>query len=615
MATVIDAFLVTLGLDNKEFKAGAVDAEKVYEDLTKKAKAQAKDIVKAAKGKSKEEIEAAREKAKEVLAAEKKAAKAISDNLKKTAQETADKLKEQSDRGKAFFQGMATSALEFFGVMAAFGMGASFIKETVEAQVAAGRLAKTLNVDVVELEGLQGAVKRFGGSTEGMDQSLKGLNSRLQLIAIHGPRSKMALQIFAGMGISEVALKGKDATQVMGLLAEKMKDMSGAKAMALGERLGLDEATVRMLQTGKENVDKLTAGVKDYAASKEDVEKAEKLEQSMLKIKGAIGAVGRGLMAELMPALVAMGEGLAKVAAWAKSHGPIIKAALVGVGVAALFVASSSISAGIAAGIAWVAALGPLNLLVGAIALVAAGITWVALEFRKWASGGESVLSGFFTFFKGIWESIRGTVMTVFYTLKDIIMTFFAILKDEWDFVVAIFSGNGDKIKAAFKKLCKDIGHLWGQMALLLIYELLRAFFMIEHAGANLWKGFKDAAKKALEWIWEKVKAIGKIILRVQTFGLLGGDDAKRTVDQKGFDETLARIKAYNQENPVPKPSAAMAMKPSVFGDKSVNSTRETHIGSITVQTQATDAQGIAKDMHGAIQQRGGLVDQADGGF
>jgi len=597
MATVIDAFLVTLGLDNKEFKAGAVDAEKVYEDLTKKAKAQAKAIIADAKGKSKEEIAAAREKAKEVLVAEKKAAKAIKDNLVKSAQETADKLKEQSERGKSFFQGMATSALEFFGVMAAFGLGASFIKSTVEAEVVAGRLAKTLNVDVVELEGLEGAVKRFGGTTDGMDQSLKGLNMRLQMIAIHGPRSKMALQIFAGMGISEVALKGKDATQVMGLLAEKMKDMSGAKAMALGERLGLDEATVRMLQTGRENVDKLTAGVKEFAASKEEVEKAEQLEQSMLKIKGAIGAVGRQLMAEIMPALVAMGQGLAKVAAWAKSHGPIIKATLVGIGVASLFMAASAIKAGIAAGIAWVAALGPLNLLVGAITLVAAGIAWVALEFRKWASGGESVLGGFFNFFKGIWDAIKGTVMTVIYTMKDIIMTFFALFKDQWDFVVAIFSGNGDKIKTTFKKLCTDLGHFFSQLALLLVYELLKAFFTIEHAGANLWKGFKEAAKKALEWIWEKVKAIGKIILRVQTFGLLGGDDAMKATPVGAG------------------PSAAMALRPSTFSSSSSNSTRETHIGAINVQTMATDAPGIAKDMHGAIQQRGGLVDQADGGF
>ena len=40
MATVVDAFLVQFGLDNKEFKQGAEEAEKVYEDLVKAARAQ-----------------------------------------------------------------------------------------------------------------------------------------------------------------------------------------------------------------------------------------------------------------------------------------------------------------------------------------------------------------------------------------------------------------------------------------------------------------------------------------------------------------------------------------------------------------------------------------------
>jgi len=74
MATVLDAFLVTLGLDNKEFKKGEAEAEKLYEELVKKAAASAKEIVAAAKGKSKEEVAAAQASAKELMAAEKKAA-------------------------------------------------------------------------------------------------------------------------------------------------------------------------------------------------------------------------------------------------------------------------------------------------------------------------------------------------------------------------------------------------------------------------------------------------------------------------------------------------------------------------------------------------------------
>lgn len=59
-----------------------------------------------------------------------------------------------------------------------------------------------------------------------------------------------------------------------------------------------------------------------------------------------------------------------------------------------------------------------------------------------------------------------------------------------------------------------------------------------------------------------------------------------------------------------------MAMRPSVANSShsTSTSTRETHIGQITVQTQATDAKGIAKDIGGAVKSHG-LVDQADGGM
>jgi len=501
-------------------------------------------------------------------------------------------LEQATEKGKESFKELAKGALEFFGLMATAGAMVEFVKGQLEAEVAAGRLAKTLNVDVEELEAMEGAVKRVGGSAEGMDQSLKGLNSRLAMIAIHGPRSKMALQIFAGMGISEVALKGKDATQVMGLLAEKMEHMSGAKAMALGERLGLDEGTVRLLQKGKEGMEALTAAVKKNVASAEQVEAAEKFEQTMLDIKGALAAAGRQILVAVMPALQAMGEAFAKISTWIRDHGSVVKAALIGIGVAFLAIGVNALIMGAQAAFAWLLALGPIDLIVVAIAAVAAGVAWVYLEFKKWTEGGQSMLGGFFAFFKGIWDAIKGTVMSVIGILKDIIMSFFAIFMDEWDLVVGIFTGNGEKIKSAFKALCKDLGHFFSEVALLIVYELLRAFFVIEGAGAKMWKALLSGAKAALGWIGDKLAKIGSIVLKVATLGMAG-----------------------NGQEPAYAGHAGMAQHPSVSNSQSSStSTRETHIGAIHIETKATDAKGIAAELPGAIKSHG-LVDQADGGF
>lgn len=522
MATVLDAFLVTLGLDNKEFKKGAEEAEKKYEELVKAAKENAKAIVAAAKGKSVEEIAAAKASAKEVEAAGKKAAAKIKANLVKEAKETAEKIKEQTEKGKEFFKGMAESAAEFFGIMMAGAAMVEFVKGTMEAEVAAGRLAKTLNVDVEGLEALQGAVKRVGGTSEGLDASLKGLNSRLEMIAIHGPRSKMALQVFAGLGISAVALKGKDAIGVLGLLSEKMAGMSEAKAQGLGERLGLDEGTIRLLTQGKDGMAALVAHQKALGvATKEQGEQSEKFEQSMLDLKDSSSAVGRELLAVVMPALLAVGHALATVAAWAHEHGTVVKAIIVAVGAAFLFVGASALSMGIQAAIAWVMALSPINLIIGAIALVAGGLYLLVTHF-------------------------------------------------------------------------KEVGHWGNQTAYDIAFHLLKAFFTIEHAGAKMWKALLEGAKHALGWISDKVKTIANFVFKVETLGLV-----KTPLFATAGGGT----------------SAGMAMHPSMSSHSSSTSTRQTHVTIGTINTKATDAQGFAADLPGAIKSHSSLVDQADGGF
>ena len=469
MATILDAFLVTLGLDSSKFEKG----------------------------------------------------------MKKATEQSKDSFKE-----------MSKSALEFFGILATAGAMVEFVKGQLEAEVSAGRLAKTLSMDVEEIEALEGAVKHFGGTTEGLDASLKGLNSRLALIAIHGPRSKMALQIFAGMGISEVALKGKDAAQVMGLLADKMEHMSGAKAMALGERLGLDEATIRMLQTGRESVEALTASIKKHVASAEQVEAAEKFEQSMISMKEALAAAGREVLVAVMPALLAMAGVFAKVAAWMRDHSGLVKAVLIGVAAAFTVVGVAALVAGAQAAFAWILALGPINLIIGAVALVAAGIY--------------------------------------------LLMTHL-----------------------------KEVGHFFNQLAYDIVFHLLKAFFIVEHAGAKMWKGLKDSAMAPLNWIWEKIKAIIDIVKQEGKFlsAIFHGDvkGAIGAAQAAGSD-----VMSLGGMTPA---YAGMAQHPSVSNNSSRStSTRETHIGSIQVVTQATDAQGIAKELPGAIKSNG-LVDQFDGGF
>lgn len=61
-------------------------------------------------------------------------------------------------------------------------------------------------------------------------------------------------------------------------------------------------------------------------------------------------------------------------------------------------------------------------------------------------------------------------------------------------------------------------------------------------------------------------------------------------------------------------PAGAGAAVPQAGGTRVSQSSNETHIGQVVVNTQATDAKGIARDMAGALKAQG-LVNQADQGL
>lgn len=502
----------------------------------------------------------------------------------------AKETKKESDEMKEKFQGLIESALGFFAVIASGRELMGFVNETAEADRETGRLAKTLKIGVGELEAWQNAALMADGTAEGFRGSIKALAGNLVDIEKGLPRAERSLKIFQAAGVQGLA-KGKhvEVLDVLDQLAEKMERMDAFEAQRLGSRMGLDDGTVRLLRQGKDGIAEVRKEMAALGtASQADVDAAEELEDAQKKLKISQTAVGRNIMAIMVPALTWLAEKLIVVSKWAKEHSAVVKATFIGL-------AAGIAAAGVAALIAAppiIALTSPILLTALAVGALAAGVAWVALEFKKWSEGGQSVLGGLFARFKAVWEGIRGTVMTVIVTIKEIVMTFFRLFADQWELVAAIFSGNGERIKAAFKQLCQDIGHFFSQAALLLIYMLLKAFFMIEKAAARMWKSVKDGAMAALGWIADKLKSIGNIVLRVATLGAVG-------------------------LGPQAAPAATAALHPAAFTARpsTHTSTRTTTIGQITVQTQATDAQGIARDLPGAIQQRGGLVDQADGGF
>lgn len=143
MATVIDALLVTLGLDSSGFKKGAAEAKRSQADMTAAQKKHAKEM---------DELN------RKENAAREKRQKEINEQNKQTT-EGLRKIRNQALTVAALFTG---------------GLGMiAFAKNTIVTSANLGRMSANLGMSVKDIIGWQRAAENAGYSSEGMANSLR----------------------------------------------------------------------------------------------------------------------------------------------------------------------------------------------------------------------------------------------------------------------------------------------------------------------------------------------------------------------------------------------------------------------------------------------------------
>lgn len=135
-ATVIDALLITLGLDTSDFRKGQKD---VSDDLKKQR-----------------------------------------EDAKKTAKEMA----EQGKKAAAFFGSIKTELLALTGVTVTAGGLMSFVKSTTSGLMELSIQAKSLGMTAKELDGVGKAAEAAGSSVEKISAALQGVQDAKQLAKV-----------------------------------------------------------------------------------------------------------------------------------------------------------------------------------------------------------------------------------------------------------------------------------------------------------------------------------------------------------------------------------------------------------------------------------------------
>jgi hypothetical protein len=175
----------------------------------------------------------------------------------------------------------------------------------VQGNAALGRTAYYTGMSARELDAWRGAVKSAGGTAEGFEASVKGIQAAFQALRYGQGDAKVA-GIFKSFGIAYADAEGKarPMKDVLLDLASVFNKMKPQDQLYLAQQLGLDEGTLNLLRQGKAEVQSLYDTMyKASGVTDKNIEAATKLQKRYALLKQEISGVSEALFGKLVPAL------------------------------------------------------------------------------------------------------------------------------------------------------------------------------------------------------------------------------------------------------------------------------------------------------------------------
>ncbi|MDN8598616.1 phage tail tape measure protein [Citrobacter sp. S2-9] len=628
-ATVIDALLVTLGLDPSAFTAGT---NEVTKDLGK---------------------------------------------LKKESESTSKAMAEEGKKAAEFFRSIRNEMLALIGVTLTLKGVKDILIDTTHSMADLGRVSTLIGESARTVDAWGNAVKGFGGDAKTMQATMLGLEDSITSFQMTG-RGNGTIQAFRSMGIQFMdehgkARKSSDLLLDVARYFEKVH-ATPQQARQFGKMAGIDQATINMLMQGSEATKRYVAEQeRNSAVTAQAIRNAQEMERAWASLDSQWQAAKLTLTEALQPQIKQVTQLLKEGGDWIRDHrGEInqffqelpgkIKPIIDDVQQVVKFfggwenIAKALIGLQLASWIGSVAT---------SLAGLAASLTTLAplmatLYYIKWLYDNKEDVG---TTFKGSYDyakkniedslrnfgfdiplgpnQVKGTPQTAL-DIPGVVPAGSLPQGSEPE-----QRGQSVKIPQAVGKGAALLGMMAGTFGQLeakyqLPTGLLNSVattesggnqFAVSSAGAQglfqlmpgtakglgLKEGEQFDPQKSSEAAARYLSSLLKQFGGDVNTALAAYNWGPGNVAKKGLGNMPAETKAYLQKvtggMPVGAGSRYAFAPPAMMNAPTVREVHnETHIGQITIQTQATDANAMAKELPGALR-RTPLIYQADQGM
>ncbi|EMD9368481.1 hypothetical protein JTY66_07415 [Proteus mirabilis] len=536
----------------------------------------------------------------------------VQEHLQKELSETGSKYQEAGSS----VAGFATKALGAVGIVMSIGTIFSESVSRSQEIETLDKLGKQIGVATADVDAFSGAIAELGGSRESAQADLSAMAKSFG--------------------------NTKDSMEKVLQTADKVQGMSFDKAKKTLEGMGVsDEKTIELMMKGRKELERTMGIQKEYSGiSKESIESSIKFNSAMGKFKQSSGMLKNSFLEMVIPALAKGLDWLTKFISFCKENKNLLIGFFSAVGLA---VALYYVPPMLAAASATLAATWPIIAIIAIIALLAMAFAIVYDDIMNFIDGNDSMIGRILDKY----PQLKVVILALWETFKKLFEYLKVIVGVVADIVVAGWDLMASGLKAYVKYLLSCISVIagWGK------------------SFTGVFNTVSDAVVSAFEWMWEQVE---KIIGWVNTglnavkngwksakefFGF-GGDEAeikitsddasnylsalsaKRNqvasagIDTSEIDKEIIELKKQldngldaskiiadvEEANKRLMMASHDAMNPitsqAISNQSNVKNESNVSIGEIKVETQATDAQGVASGLSNALQDEIANVNQ-----
>lgn len=373
--------------------------------------------------------------------------KQLSENTKNVA----DNLGKEDDKLKRLTTSTIKFLGQYFAIKKTFSAVMGFAKEGEEL----ARMADLSGMSAQGIERLGIALKNYGGSASSASATLSKLNQQMQDLRF-GKGGKLG-QVAIRYGLN---LNASTPEQMLLNIAKRMEGLGATQQVAMGRMIGLDNATLLLVQQGVEGVRKELEKASELSVySEEDVKNSQKMNREYREMQERLKILSSITARSLMPLFETLFDRVSNLAKALAKYPNLLK--VIG-------------SLGFLAFAKWTGFLSPALIVIG---LLVAGIGLLIDDLTTFLNGGESFID---------WKPIVDGAKQLKDDISDILSDFIEIFKTSEKFQVV-----WDVIKETAKTLAgwvmKIMNGIGGVIAAAVVW-----------AQGGSWQEMKDAFKASV---------------------------------------------------------------------------------------------------------------------